>query len=163
MQEWLFWVWIAIGVVFAIVELFTGGFFALSLAVAAGLTAILAYLGLGFPGQLLTFGVVTALLFGIAQRAGKAMSKHPPEPLAGNRLVGKKGVVTHEIVSDGSRGMVRVDREEWRADGQEHDEIPEGTRVEIVAVEGAHLVVRPVDLGEPTAGASSESDTPTQP
>jgi membrane protein implicated in regulation of membrane protease activity len=157
-MEWLFWVWIAIGIVFAGIEAFVGGYFALSIAVAAGLTAILTYLGLPLIWQLVAFGGITALLFGAAHQAGKLMAARPLEPLAGNRLVGKTGLVIEEISEDGTRGIVRVDREEWRADGVHNAKIREGIRVEVVAVEGAHLVVRPLLPESSDAAPPEETD-----
>jgi len=41
-------------------------------------------------------------------------------------------------------GSVRLGKEEWRASSESGDPISAGKKVEVVKVEGTHLIVRPL-------------------
>jgi hypothetical protein len=58
----------------------------------------------------------------------------------GDSLVGQKGTVTHKVVPNSLSGKVRVGNRSWSAEAEE--EIPAGTKVEVVGSEGVHVIVR---------------------
>ena len=45
-------------------------------------------------------------------------------------------------------GLVRIGREQWRAEAPGFEPVPAGTKVLVTSIEGTHLVVRPVDSAE---------------
>lgn len=141
---WL-WVWVILAVVLSIAEIFTSGFFLLPFGVGAAAAAALEFF---YPGsinlQWVAFIGVSALLLVALRRIANRLTHEPPMKVAGDRLLGKFGVVIEALEEHSGVGRVRVEREEWRADAPGYEPLAAGTRVEVVAVEGTHLIVRPL-------------------
>jgi membrane protein implicated in regulation of membrane protease activity len=147
---WL-WVWVALAVILSVAEIFTAGFFLLPFGIGAAVAAVLE---LVWPGsiawQWVAFiGVSSLLLVGL-RRFASHVTHEPPVKVAGDRLLGRQGVVIERLEEHGHGGRVRVDREEWRADAPGLEPLEVGVRVEVMAVEGTHLVVRPISSAETT-------------
>jgi membrane protein implicated in regulation of membrane protease activity len=142
MLENYWWIWFALAAIFIIVEIFTAGFFILWFGVGAAVAGVLALLGLDPVWQWGAFVVVSAALFAGSRRFAERFSKKQPPGIGADRLIGKRGVVLEAIDDVGNTGRVRIDKEEWRADAHEAEAVPEGARVEVVRLEGTHVVVR---------------------
>jgi membrane protein implicated in regulation of membrane protease activity len=56
--------------------------------------------------------------------------------------------VIEEIDNIKNTGRVRIGKDEWRADGETDEAIPEGKIVEVTRVDGTHLVVKISKEGE---------------
>jgi membrane-bound ClpP family serine protease len=68
----------------------------------------------------------------------------PLQGIGADRWTGRVGVVLTEIPAGHNElGMVRVDREEWRAESVDASRLSAGTTIEVVKVEGTRVVVRP--------------------
>ena len=66
-----------------------------------------------------------------------------------NRLVGRQAVVLEDIPgAPHDTGLVRVEREKWKAESLTGDAIAAGTTTIVVRVDGARVVVSPLDLKE---------------
>jgi membrane protein implicated in regulation of membrane protease activity len=75
----------------------------------------------------------------------RALGRTPTVITNAPTVVGKRAVVTRQILEGpGQRGQVRVGTEEWSARGESENAIAEGTTVEVIAIDGVSLVVRPV-------------------
>ena len=74
----------------------------------------------------------------IARRLDKQDST---DGIGSKRLIGEMATVTEEIGGAGEVGMVRVGREEWRAESGSETPIPPGTRVRVGDVTGTRVVV----------------------
>jgi membrane protein implicated in regulation of membrane protease activity len=142
MHPW-FWVWLILAVVCSVAEIFTGGFFLLPFGLGAACAALLDWLGVGIGWQWTAFIGVSALLLLVLRRFAESVTHEPPQRVAGDRLIGKHGVVTTELEAHSSNGLVTVERESWRADAPGNEPLAPGTRVRVVRVEGAHLIVEP--------------------
>lgn len=83
----------------------------------------------------MTVGVALFFIFGIA-----AVVKAQRRPVAVGRetMIGKVGVARGEL---NPGGFVRLDGEDWSADNVTNEEIPAGTKVRVVAIEGLRLKV----------------------
>lgn len=128
--------------VFAVGEIFTAGFFVLWFAVGAAAAGVLALLGLGAGWQLATFAILSLVLFAASRRFAERWTHKQPSGVGADRFVGGKGVVLEEIDNLKGTGRVRMEREEWRADSETEEVIPPGKAVEIVGVNGTHLMVK---------------------
>lgn len=153
MDLW-FWVWLAAAVALVIAEIFTAGFFMLPFGIGAALASLLAFLGVGLAWQWATFLVVSAALLLPMRRFAEKMTHEPPQKVAGNRLIGRDGLVIDDIEGGQGAGRVRVDREEWVADSEDGNPIAAGQRIRVIQVVGVHLVVAPVTA--PGARATEE-------
>lgn len=143
-EQWR-WIWVAAAVILAIGELLTVGFFLLPFAVGAAAAAVLAFMGVAVPIQLVTFVVISVVFLAVLQR----FAKHDRESEAatqagGDRYVGELAIVLKAVHHFDTSGMVKVGTEEWRATIDSDIEIPAGAHVKITEVRGTRLVVEPV-------------------
>ena len=140
-----FWIWVVLAAVLLIAELLTTGLFMLPFGLGAGIAAAMNAAGLELVWQWLGFLGFSLVFFFSLRSLADRLTHEPPIKTGIDRLVGKTGVVIEDLVPDGRTGMVRVMREDWRADAPGHEPLPTGTQVVVERVEGAHVVVRPVD------------------
>jgi len=160
------WIWLGGAVFFGLAELASAGaFFMLPFAVGAAVAALLAFLAVPLGFQLLAFGVVSvALLAGLRPLAEKLARDHPAEGIGAKRLIGQKGTVLGEVPGGlHELGMVRIHREEWRAESVDGAAIAQGTEVRVVEMRGTRVVVSPVGLPSPTADAPPAPGPPGPP
>ena len=139
----MIFVWIGIAVAFFIGEMATEGFVMLWFAVGAVLSMVLAILNVPLWIQLVAFIVASLALFAITRPFFKRMTrKSESSDIASDRTIGKTGVVIELIDPATGKGRVRVESEEWKAENIEDKTIEPGTKIEVVRVEGVHLVVK---------------------
>jgi membrane protein implicated in regulation of membrane protease activity len=146
----IWWLWMALAAAFVVGEMFTAGFFLLWFGIGAASAGVLALLGVSFPWQLGAFVVVSGVLLAASRRFAERFSRKQPPGIGADRFVGKRGLVLEQIDGIKNSGRVRIDREEWRAESESGAEIPVGARVEVVRLEGTHLIVKRIE--EPGKG-----------
>ncbi|GAB4564082.1 MAG: hypothetical protein Kow0047_13510 [Anaerolineae bacterium] len=151
MNELLPWVWLLIAIFFFVTEIFTAGFVLACFGVGAVVAAIVAFFGLDLVWQLLLFVVVSLVSVLLSRPFAERVTGQQPAAVGVDRVLGKRAIVIQEIDPVTGTGRVRVDREEWRADSIDGRRIEQGSQVLVLAVEGTHLKVRPVD--EPSSNA----------
>ena len=140
-------IWVAAAVVFAGAEIFVPGFLLLPLGLGAAVAAIVAFAGAGVPWQLGAFVVSSAALFAALRPLARRLNQAPdPAGVGANRMVGERGVVLDRLGPD-DPGLVRVGREEWRADSRGEHVIEPGAHVRVVEVQGTRVIVEPVERG----------------
>lgn len=139
-MSWSFWFMAA--VVLFLVEILTpGAFFFACLGIGAlfaGLTVLLVPVP-WIPLPWLVFAMFSLLSIYTIRPLARRMFQHEEKRTNVDALIGQIAVVT-EALEPLHRGMVKVDGEVWRAEAKES--IPEGARVQVTAVKGAHLEVR---------------------
>ena len=136
--------WIAVALLFAVVEVATVSLFAAFLAVGALGAAVVAFVGQGLIPQALAFVVVAGLGVVVARPyLMRHLRKHASvETVSGAQtMIGEMAVVVHRLNGASSRGHVRILGENWPAMTRDGSVIEEGTSVRIVDLEGATLVV----------------------
>ena len=141
----IWWIWMIIAALFIIGEIFTAGFFLFCFGIGAAVAGVLALLGVGFGWQLGAFVVVSGILFVSSRRLAERFSKKQPPGIGADRFIGKRGIVLEGIDNSLNTGRVRLDKEEWRADSETGSIIPEGKMVEVVRLDGTHLVVKVIE------------------
>jgi membrane protein implicated in regulation of membrane protease activity len=144
----IWWIWMAIAAFFIITEIFTMGFFLLWFGVGAAVAGVLALCGLGIGWQLASFVVVSGVLFVVSRGFAEKFTKKQPPGIGADRFLHKKGVVIEEIDNLKNTGRVRIGKDEWRADSDTDEVIPEGKIIEVTSVDGTHLVVKLSKEGE---------------
>jgi membrane protein implicated in regulation of membrane protease activity len=142
------WVWLAAAVLFGIGEMSTpGSFFLLPFALGAVVAAVLAFSDVAIVAQ---WGAFVAISFGslVALRplARRLDIGGPSEGIGSRRLIGREGVMLRGIDAPGELGLVRIDREEWRAESTDGSLIPEGAVVRVADVQGTRVVVNTKEL-----------------
>lgn len=140
-----FWIWLAIGVVLLAIEAALSSEWLLWPAVAAGVVAVLAALGLdiGFAGEVGLFAILTVVMTLFSRRLIQRVNPgdKPDVNDRDARLIGQKARVVEPFV-DG-RGRVFVSGTEWAAE-IDGDGPPVGDSVIVEASLGSGLKVRAV-------------------
>jgi membrane protein implicated in regulation of membrane protease activity len=151
-EEWR-WVWLIATAVFAIGEMASpGSFFLAPFALGAFVASILAFADVSVGVEWVVFLAVSiatlAALRPVARRLDRNALDHG---VGARRLVGSRATVLEDIPGDAELGMVRVDREKWRAQSTDGARIPAGTVVRVAEVQGTRVIVAAdTPLPEPT-------------
>jgi membrane protein implicated in regulation of membrane protease activity len=140
MEGWM--VWIAIGIICLIIEIFTPGFLFMSFGIGAILTGVVeSIFTLEVPYQILIFAVITFLVFISMRKLSKKLISKSTEETNIYALKGKDGKVVKEIPTDG-KGYVKIGGEEWSAVSADNTKIAKEEKVVIEKVEGNKLIVK---------------------
>jgi membrane protein implicated in regulation of membrane protease activity len=133
-------IWLVLGVLLIIAEMVTPSFFLMWFGIGALAAAGAAYLGTAGVVQWVVFLALSATLVLCSRRFAKKVE--PAQTLRTNvdEYIGETAVVLQRIDPVANTGLVRVKKEEWRADAKEV--IEAGTLVEVVGSEGVHLKVK---------------------
>ena len=144
------WHWWVAAAAFIAIEVFAPGVVFLWLGIAAAVVGfgLLAVPDAGFGMQLLAFALLSVLAVVVGRsyvRRHPIKTADPKLNRRGAELVGRVLVLV-EPMTDGTGGRVRVGDGYWRAEGG--GSLRVGTRVRVIGIAGASLVVEPVD-GDP--------------
>lgn len=138
------WVWAFLALLFIVAEIFTAGLVMICFGIGAAVASVLAFLGLNLIWQLVGFTAVAALAIALSRPFANRVS-NPSENVFGiDRVIGKEAVVIVAIDPKAAHGRVRVEREEWQADSEDGQPIPDGATVQVLAVRGTRVLVRPL-------------------
>lgn len=144
----MWWIWFALAAIFLIGEIFTAGFFLLWFCIGAAAAAILALLKVGETGQLVVFILVSGITFVFGRKLAEHISVKQPPGIGADRFVGKNGVVIEKIDNAANTGSVRIGQDEWRANSETGDVIPEGEHINVTRVDGTHAIVKIIEEGK---------------
>ena len=144
------WIWLVAAVLFALGEMATpGSFFLAPFAIGAAVAALLAFADVAAVFSWSAFvGVSLACLLALRPLARRLDKQNAAPGVGSVRLLGRQAEVL-EAVSPGGLGLVRVDREEWRATTASARNLDVGERVVIVDMEGTKVIVAPAEAPAP--------------
>jgi membrane protein implicated in regulation of membrane protease activity len=151
--------WIALGVVLAVAEIFTVSLFLIMFSAGAFAAAGAAALGFGVAVQLAVFAGVSAATvaaFWPAIRRHRLSDTEGDNPhhFGTQSLEGETALVLERV--DGAHGQVKIDGELWTARSFDDTESYEaGERVRVIRVRGATVYVWREGIG-PTSQAELE-------
>ncbi|GAB2958883.1 NfeD family protein [Micromonospora polyrhachis] len=136
--------WIVLGVVLAVAEIFTTTLFLLMFAVGAFAAAGAAALGAPVGVQALVFALVSALTVLVArptiQRHRRSAVEAGEEPFGVEAIEGTTALVLEQV--DADAGMVKIDGELWTARSYDATQVfVPGDRVRVIQVRGATVLV----------------------
>lgn len=135
------WMWLAAAGVLLVVEMLTVDLLFASLAFSAVLATGASAFGFGVAVQGVVFGLgaVGSLLF-LRPVALRQLKKKPADHATNiEALIGAPAIALTAVTEN--EGLVKLSGETWSARSQ-NDHIENGTRVEVVAIEGATAVVK---------------------
>jgi membrane protein implicated in regulation of membrane protease activity len=133
--------WLALAIVAAIVEVSIPHFGVMFVSIGAVAAAIAAAVGFGLAAQLIVFAAALVLsLMLLRERLLKQMGGRGV-PSRTDSLIGREGIVTHDVDSTVGAGRVNVGGEDWAA--RAATPLAAGTRIRVVAADGIVLEVRP--------------------
>jgi len=137
----LWQLWAIVAVLGLILELLSGDFFIICIAIGAvGAAAVSPFAGIYV--QLAVFAMVTLFsLFTIRPIILRYLYKEENyRPSNGDALIGKTGVVC-ETIPAGGFGRVMAGGDNWKAVSTSEEDIPEGTRVRVIDRESIIITV----------------------
>lgn len=140
------WLWLAAAFVFAIGEMASpGSFFLLPFAIGALVATGLAFANVGVGIEWIAFvGVSVAALVAMRPLARRLDLLDDDLGIGSRRLIGQTATVLEDIPGGGELGLVRVHREEWRAESMDGSAIPLGAAVRVADIEGTRVIVSQV-------------------
>jgi len=138
------WVWLGAAVLFGLGEIASpGSFFLAPFAIGAAVAAVLAFADVSVVVEWTAFVVISiACLLALRPLARRLDEAGTTDGVGSRRLIGRTGFVL-EAIPAGDLGVVRVEREEWRAMSEDARPLEAGLRVVITQVEGTKVVVTP--------------------
>ena len=134
-------VWVLVAIVSAVIEVSIPHFGVIFASLGAAAAAVVAGLGFGTPVQLLTFVIVLGASLVVLRPRLIGRNDAPGVPSRTEVLVGREGVVTHDIDPTVGAGRINVGGEDWAA--RAAAPLPIGTRVRVVGADGIVLEVKP--------------------
>jgi len=139
MDIWM--IWLVAGIVCVIIEIFTPGFFFMSIGVSAIITGLFALFISNIYIQLTIFIIISALIFINIRKLSKKFFKVKDAPTNIFALTGKEAIVTQEI-SKQCKGYVKIGGEIWSAISIDEKTIEVGKNVVVKKVEGNKVIVK---------------------
>jgi len=149
-----FWHWLSFGCVLLILEMLAPSTLFLWMGVSAIFVSFLEWLmpNMSWQIQFLVFGIMSLVSF-FAWRYWsriKGLDKSDDEYATLNQrsaaLVGRKAVLADALQN--GHGRIQLDDTYWRVEGED---CPAGTQVQVTGVDGATLLVKPVEQVVKTA------------
>jgi membrane protein implicated in regulation of membrane protease activity len=149
MEQYAWLLWVILGVILIVAEIFTLGFVLFWFGLGAFAAAIAAMLGVGIPGQ---FGIFALVSIGLTVMSRTIFAKYlwhqdeeNPMKMGVDSLPGQIGTVTSGSSGALDEGAVRVYGSVWTAYPSDEDvKLIEGEKVEVVSVKGSSIYVKPV-------------------
>jgi membrane protein implicated in regulation of membrane protease activity len=131
--------WLVVAFVAAVLEISVPHFGSAFVSAGAVAAAAAAFLGYGVAVQLATFVIVltvslATLRSGLVARLGGRGVPSRTDP-----LIGRHGMVTHDIDPVTGTGRITIAGEDWAA--RSHETIATGTKVRVVGADGIVLEV----------------------
>jgi membrane protein implicated in regulation of membrane protease activity len=142
MEIWI--AWLVVACLLGLGEMHQGAFYLAPFALAAGLAAIVALLGVGAPLSAVVFVAGSGIVFGTLRPVARRHRRLPPSLRTGAAaLVGKPALVLERIANEEGVGCVKIDGGEvWTARSYDEDEVIDaGERVEVIEIRGATALV----------------------
>ena len=136
-MHWL--IWLSAGIILAILEVFTPGFFIVGIGVSLAIAALPAALGLPFWVQLLVCGAMILIFFLLVRPLVMKIPHSDSKKTGTAALMGEEGIVV-ETITRIEGGRVKVGGEVWKAKSDEP--IEKDLLVVVTGVEGVTLNVR---------------------
>lgn len=139
----MLYVWIALTVVFIILEAISVQLTSVWFALGSLAALIVTVCGVdSIPIQIAVFAAVSLASLILTRPLVKKMLNKKIQPTNADRSIGQKAIVTEEIVNIEGKGAVKLNGTEWTARSAEADDrISTGTEVRVLKIEGVKLIV----------------------
>jgi membrane protein implicated in regulation of membrane protease activity len=142
------WIFLVLAVAFTVGEIaLAGTFFLLPFAAGALVASVAGFAGASVGIEWLLFVLVSAVASSVLWPLRRRLdSRNPRAEIGAHRWVGRQAYVLRDIPGvGGETGLVRLDREEWRAESMLGIPIGAGSTVLVSRVDGTRLIVLPLE------------------
>jgi len=138
-----FWVWMAVAIIFLILELTSPSLFFICFVAGSVAAGILSYFSPElYYWQIGVFLIVTFGLLPFMRKMATKITKPPPQESNVDALIGQIGLVTKEIDPE-LGGQILIGGETWNATARLR--IEKDKKVEIISIIGTRLQVKPIE------------------
>lgn len=139
-------IWLIASGIFFICEIITVGFLVFWLGVGALIAMLVSFFTSNIIIQMSVFVVSSGLLIFATRPLVNKISKKDVVPTNVYSLIGKKAIVTESIDCTTGKGQIKFEGEVWSVKSKEQINIPAGSEVEIVSIEGVKAFVKPLKI-----------------
>ena len=139
-------IWLIASGIFFICEIITVGFLVFWLGIGALIAMLVSFFTSNIIVQMSVFVISSGLLIFATRPLVNKISKKDVVPTNVYSLIGKKAVVTEDIDWVTGKGQIKFEGEVWSAKSKEQINIPAGSEVEIVSIEGVKAFVKPLKI-----------------
>ena len=145
-MNWFAIVWLALMVVFVLLEAGTVSMVSIWFAVGALAAMVASLLSAPLWLQIVLFAVIsTALLLALRPFVRKFINPRLTKTNV-DAIIGAEGFVTETIDNLAAAGRVKIGHMEWAARSSSGEKLEPGTRVQVDRVEGVKVFVTPVEI-----------------
>ena len=139
------WIWLGLTVFFAIIEAITLGLTTIWFALAGIILIFLSFLPIAFEFQVLIFLAISAVFLFFTRPIALKKFKTGRVKTNVESLIGKNALVVKQI-TEFDRGEVKIKGQIWSARLEDGSAVSllEGTKCEVIRIEGVQAVVRPI-------------------
>ena len=144
MEQIVVYLWGTLAVIMVILELVNPGVLQIWFAIGAISSAIVAWIAPeNYALQMIVFLVVSAILAFIGSKFFSNKDEDNPSKSQNPvfSILGKQAIVTKEINNLSGSGQITVGGETWSAKSNSDEPIAEGTKVNVLEIEGVKAVV----------------------
>jgi membrane protein implicated in regulation of membrane protease activity len=134
-------IWVTVAIAAAIIEVSIPHFGIIFVSLGGVAAAAAAYFSLGLPVQIVIFIIVVAVSFLLLRPMVLKNMGAAGVPGRTEALIGREGIVTHDIERTVGAGRVNVEGQDWAA--RSSTPIAAGTRIKVVGADGIVLEVKP--------------------
>lgn len=139
-------IWLALVILFVILELITLGLTTIWFAIGALASALIAMLGAPIWLQVVVFIVVSAVLVACTRGFAKRHLNNRLVKTNSESLIGKTTVIIETVDNTALTGKIRINDVEWTARAvNETQVIPKDTKVVIREINGVKCMVEPIE------------------
>ncbi len=141
MGDYIVYVWVIFAIFMLICEALTTQLVSIWFVIGGAAAAISCIFTDNILIQSIVFLSVSLLCLFATRPFVKKIMKNKKQPTNSDRLIGRVGIVTLDIVNQKGEGQVNVDGKIWSAKSADEREIKTGANVRISSIEGVKLVV----------------------
>ena len=153
--DFMRWVWVGLVILFAIIEATTMGLTTIWFALAALVMVFLSFLDIDLAWQILIFLAIAAVLLIFTRPLAIKKLKAGREKTNVDSLIGRHALVIKKI-TEFDKGEIKIHGVIWSALSEDSSEINEGSKCEIVRIEGVQAIVKKIADNANAAGKTAE-------
>lgn len=139
-------IWLIASGVFFILEIITVGFLMFWLGIASLITMIVSFFTSSIIFQTTVFVISSGILIFATKPLVEKLTKKDSVQTNVYSIIGKKAIVIEDIDWNKGTGQIKIGGEVWSAKTNEQIDIPKGSEVEVVDIDGVKAFVRPLKI-----------------
>lgn len=139
-------IWLIAAGVFIIGEIITVGFLLFWLSIASLIAMVVSFFTSNVIIQMTVFVISSGLLIFATKPLVKKLAEKDSVSTNVYSIIGKTAIVIEDIDWASGTGQIKCEGEVWSAKTDEQIDIPTGSEVEIVSIEGVKAYVKPLKI-----------------